>query len=88
MARKSKKLRNEKQAAAQKLQELQRLEEEAQKEEQAIIENAKKEIDAICEKAGLFCGIILPPKELGAVVELAATTNENIKIGFHLYFNE
>ena len=34
----------------------------------------------------MFCGVILTPKDLAAIVELAATSKENIRIQFKLYF--
>ena len=88
MGRKSKKLNLEKIAAAKRLKEMQRLEEEAIIEERKVIDDAEKQIKQICEKAGLFCGAILTPEHLGGIVQLAVTSKETIQLPFTLYFKE
>ena len=88
MSRKSKKLNREKITAAKRLEEMQRMEEEAIKEEQKIISDAEKQIKQICENAGLFCGAILTPEHLGGIVQLAVTSKETIQLPFTLYFKE
>ena len=88
MGRKKKQITEEKIKAAQKLQELQKLEEEAQMEEEKLVAEARKKIQKIADDAGLFCGIILRPKDLAAIVEMAATNKDNVKVPFNLYFKE
>jgi len=86
MARKSTKISKEKLEAKKRFEEIEKLEQEALEEEKKTAEDAEEEIKKIAEKAGMFCGVILTPKDLAAIVELAATSKENIRIQFKLYF--
>lgn len=86
--RKSKKISKELRDAASKFDKLKALNEEAIKEEIALLNNLSTDISDKCTDANVFCGVILTPKDLANIVELAATKNEVIKIPFKLYFND
>jgi hypothetical protein len=88
MARKISKINQEKLEAKKRLEEIERLEQEALLEEVELKKSTEDSINKLCEKSGLFCGVILTPKDLAAIVELAVISKENVKIGFQLYFKE
>jgi DNA-binding protein H-NS len=88
MPRKKKEITEEKIKAAQKLQELQKLEEDAAAEEEKLLEDTREAIETTAKNAGMFCGVILTPEDLGNVVALAAKSGENVRIPFRLYFKE
>lgn len=88
MGRKSNRIKREKRAAQKRLEEMERLEALAIEEELNILKEAEELIADICKDKGLFCGVILSPRDLGNVVELAAQSNESVKIPFRLYFED
>lgn len=47
-----------------------------------------KQINDLAESNNMFCGIILDTNNLLAVIQMAITSKENIKIPIQLYFNE
>ena len=70
---------------------LDRLEKEAEQEKQAelnLLDEVEKKIQTVAKEEDLFCGIILTPKDIVNLFELALTTKENIKIPFKLYYTE
>jgi hypothetical protein len=85
---KSKEIRQEAKQAKERLDEINRLIEEAKVEEQAIITRVKAEIDSMCEADNLFCGVILTTEDIIAIVKLAFETKETIKIPYNIYFND
>ena len=88
MERKTKKINNEKLEARKRLEEIERLEQEAQAEETTKVQVIEQSIAKICAENEMFCGIILTPKDILAVVELAMKSGENVRIPFKLYFND
>ena len=88
MTKKINSIREQKLDAQKKIQELELLEQEAQKEEINIIETAEQNINSIAKLNNLFCGVILNQADLVAVFDLALKTGESVKIPFRLYFNE
>jgi len=88
MTKKINSIREQKLDAQKKIQELELLEQEAQKEEINIIETAEKNINDVARLNSLFCGVILNQADLVAVLDLALKTGESVKIPFRLYFNE
>jgi hypothetical protein len=60
----------------------------AESEEIDRVEAVRVQINELCEKNGLFCGVELTPQHLANVVFRAASLNETIKIPFVLYFND
>ena len=62
--------------------------ENAMAEEKQMLEDTEKAIADIAAGKELFCGVILTPDDITAIVSLAIKTKENIKIPFRLYFNE
>jgi len=88
MPRKTTQTRKELEAAQQRLNEIAELNVLAAKEEEQTLSFAASRIDEMCKNDGLFCGVILTPDDLAAVVKLAIESKESIKIGFRLYFNE
>ena len=71
-----------------KVNEQVRLLEEAQKEDKAILEEVEKQIKDICTKAGVFCGMVLGPKEISAINELMHESHENVSVEFRIYFKD
>lgn len=88
MERKTTKIKAEKLAAKQRLEEFEKLEKEAQDEEAARVQNVEQSIAKICTDNNMFCGIILTKQDIVSVVSLALESNENVRIPFKLYFNE
>lgn len=88
MARKSKQASEKLEEVQKELERLQAEKELADQQEQELIDNTKKAIDGECEEAGLYCGVILTPEDVLAIVQLAIQTKENIKIPYNLYFKE
>lgn len=88
MARKTKQIGEELKAQATKLQEIQKLQEEAQAEETQLLEETTKEITEMAEGKGLFCGVILTKADLVAVIDIALKSGEDVTIPFRLYFKE
>ncbi len=88
MTKKINSIREQKLDAQKKIQELELLEQEAQKEEINIIETAEKNINDVARLNGLFCGVILNQADLVSIFDLALKTGESVKIPFRLYFNE
>jgi hypothetical protein len=88
MARRTKDIKKKKIDVQNHLKELEQLEQEALKEEISVKEYISTKINELCEKDNIFCGIVLSPKDLATIVELAITSKEDIKISFQLYFNE
>jgi len=88
MARKRTRIVKELTEAAEKLQQLKKLEEEAKQEEVKLVEDTRAKISQIANDAGFYCGVILTPDILADVVKMAATAKDNVKLPFHLYFNE
>jgi hypothetical protein len=74
--------------ARMKLEEAQKHATETEQEDLSLVESANELITGFCEDNGLFCGVILTPKDIGAIVELMLEKRENIKIGFKLYFTD
>lgn len=69
---------------------LENMEEElrmAESEELERVEAVRVQINELCEKNNLFCGVELTPQHLANIVFRAASINETIKIPFVLYFN-
>lgn len=60
----------------------------AEQEEKEILETVEKTINELIEANEIFCGVVLSPQDLGKIVELAASSKENIRIPYRLYFNE
>jgi len=88
MASKSKTIKmklSEKQA---ELDNIQKMAVEAEQEEQEKISSVKEQITAICTSNEMFCGIILTPNDITAIVDLALKSRENVKIPYTLYFND
>jgi hypothetical protein len=71
-----------------KIRQLEELKKQAENEEKELIESVSTQIKETCDERGLFCGVVLTPKDLGAIVELMATQKESVKIEFKLYFKE
>jgi hypothetical protein len=75
-------------AAEDHVAEIERLEVEAREEELTNVENLKTNILKICNEENMFCGIILTPDDIAAIVKAAIASKENISIPFNLYFKE
>ena len=88
MARKVKEVSQKINDARTKLSELESLAAMAEKEEQEKIENAKSQINEIGKDLDVFIGVILTPKDLVAILDLALKSRDNVKIPYTLYFNE
>jgi hypothetical protein len=84
--RKSKQTKKEILNQLSRLKEIQVLNELAEAEEKALIERVTGEINKLCEDNGLYCGVILSPKDIGPIVEVMADNHENVRIGFQLSF--
>jgi DNA repair exonuclease SbcCD ATPase subunit len=78
------KARQEAEAAAERLAEVQALQEAAEKEEQEQMEATERAINELCEDM-YFCGIILTHEDVLTIVNLAMENRENIRIPFKLY---
>lgn len=57
-------------------------------EEKQMLEDTEKAITEIADGKELFCGVILTPDDITAIVSLALKAKDNIKIPFKLYFKE
>jgi hypothetical protein len=88
MTKKIKTITDQKQEAQRKIEELERLEAEAQQEEINIIKTVEDNINTVTGDNGLFCGVILNHTDLVAIFDLALKTGEAVKIPFRLYFND
>ena len=88
MARKSNKINKEKLEAKRRLEEIEQLEQLAIKEENDLVVSTKTAIEDLVREKGFFCGVILTPSDLAAVVKMAVESKENVKIGFQLYFTD
>jgi hypothetical protein len=86
--RKVRELQNESKKAIEVFKALERERERAEMDERELLESTTCEIQENCEKKGLFCGVIMTPKDLAGIVELMATKHEGVKIEFKLYFKE
>jgi sialic acid synthase SpsE len=86
--RKVRLIQKESREAIEALKELEARREQAEAEEKELIESVTEQIKETCDERGLFCGVVLTPKDLGAIVELMATQKESVKIEFKLYFKE
>lgn len=86
--RKSKTVKIETLKIVSKLQELEKMAKESEEEEKFLLERTEKTISGIAESEGLFCGVILTPKDLTAIIELMIESKESVKIAFKLYFKD
>jgi hypothetical protein len=71
-------------------EELEKLHKEADQEFEEklkFLESLEKEVNEICEKNNVFCGVILTSEDILQIIELAMKTKENIKIPFKIFFN-
>jgi len=88
MARKLKKINEEKLEVQKKLAEIERLELEAQQEEQDKLDMVNGAINSLCETNSMFCGVTLTHEDLISVIQLALKSGEQVKIPFRIYFND
>ena len=90
MARKSTSIAAKRKATLKTLEELEAAAIKAKENEDKILDEAKEEIDKICQKNGLFCGAVFTRKDILAITELAFKTpeNENLTLEYKLYFND
>ena len=88
MARKLKKINEEKLEVQKKLAEIERLELEAQQEEQDKLDMVNGAINSLCETNSMFCGVILTHEDLISVIQLALKSGEQVKIPFRIYVND
>jgi hypothetical protein len=86
--RKLKKISLDVKETQKKLLDLQEAADIAAEEEKAMLDDVKILIDELCSKHDLFCGVILSPQDIGSIVELMASRNGNVKIGYTLYAKE
>ncbi len=71
--------------------ELERLQAEAEAElaaEKRLLEEKEETINQLCKEDDLYCGVILSPDDIIAIVAMAMKVQGNIKIPFKLYYNE
>lgn len=71
-----------------KVKELELLKEKAIEEEKQTLDRVRSAIDAVCQRENVFCGAILSPDDVAAIVKLAIESKETIRIGYNIYFNE
>ncbi len=88
MSKKIKTITDQKAEALKKVEELERLEKEAQQDEINVLKNVEDSINSVAAINGMFCGVILNQTDLVAIFDLALKTGEAVKIPFRLYFNE
>lgn len=86
--RKTKVIQLEVSKAAEKLVEVQKLQEEAEQEEKKLVEDVEAKIKAIADGQNLFVGAILTRHDLLAILDIALQTGESVKVPFKIYFNE
>lgn len=86
--RKSTAVKKEAEKIVEKLREIEILAREAELEEKAVIEDINNAITELCKKDNLFCGVVLTPEDIINVFRTALESKENVKIPFHLYYNE
>ena len=97
MARKTKQIKEEVEKAKKKAeealakqQEVEQLVIEAEEEERAILDRTKESIENLCNADNLFCGVVITTEDIMMLLrqKLSIGKDENIKIPFHIYFND
>ena len=91
MVTKSKSVAAKKRAleAERRFKEAQKEVEKAQQEEKELLESGQKQVEEICNKNQLFCGIILRKEDVISLVTIAIENGgKAIKIPFKLYIDD
>lgn len=88
MARKSKTIKKEHEDLLAKTKEVEELLTLSIEEETKKVNDTKEAIDTVLKDTGLFCGIILTPQDVFEIIRLMIQTQENVKIGYNLYFED
>jgi len=86
--KKSKTIKSELNKTIEKLKEAEALLKEAELEETTKLETLRKQIDVESEKIDVFCGVILTPDDIAAIIKMAIISKDSIKIPYQLYYNE
>ena len=60
---------------------------DAEQELLETVKDHKEKIDALCEDAGLFCGLVLTRNDILNIISLAIDSKEEIRVPYNLYFN-
>jgi esterase/lipase len=82
-------IRKEMETVSTKMQDLNATYTEAMHEEQKVIDLIKKDINEICDKYGMFCGVVLTQQDVLGIVQTAlAHKGETVEIPYHLYFKK
>jgi hypothetical protein len=71
-----------------RLAEIEELQRMAEEEELQRLKDVEEQIKAVIEENNMFCGAYITRKDLLAILEMAFTTTETIKIPFKIYYNE
>lgn len=89
MGRKSNKLKQEEQKAAERLAEIQQLKKQAEEEEQALLLTTGEQIDKICDEHNLSCGLVLDRDSVMQLIHaFIYEGKEKITVKYNLYFRE
>lgn len=68
------------------LQELELLAKEAEIEEANIITQSTEQIDEICTKNSMYCGVVITPESLTEIVNQMIVKGGNVRVKYNLYF--
>jgi hypothetical protein len=85
---KAREIKKEAQQLKNRLLEIEELQRRAEEEELQRLKDVEEQIKAVIEENNMFCGAYVTRKDLLAILEMAFTTTETIKIPFKLYYNE
>jgi hypothetical protein len=89
MPRKSKQLKQEEKAAAERLAEIQKLKALAEEEDARTLKEVAADIDKLCENHNLSCGLILDKDSVMQLIHaFIYEGKEKITVKYNLYFKE